>query len=215
MTVATDQVGSARSAHSARTTDAATATAGGLGLALRWLLWLWIALAIAGGFLWAPAARDFVGESSRILFFHVPMAWVSFVAFVTAGVWAVVYLLRRGQDHDHAAPRRPRSPALLRPRHHQRRHVGARRVGRLWNWDPAADLDRRHARLLPAYLVLRAAVETTRLRARLPPSTPSRLVAAPFFYFVLPRLPPSPSTPSRSSTPRPSSRWTRASPSCC
>src|SRR5262245_45334619 len=69
----------------------------------RWLLWLWIALAITGAFVYAPAARDFVGESSRILFFHVPMAWVSFLAFVVGGIWAVGYLLRRNPDHDHAA----------------------------------------------------------------------------------------------------------------
>src|SRR5262245_6499356 len=74
-----------------------------IGSALRWLLWLWIALAIAGAFLWAPLAQSFIGQSSRILFFHVPMAWASFVAFLAAGVWSAIYLVRRDADHDRAA----------------------------------------------------------------------------------------------------------------
>ena len=60
---------------------------------LAWLLWLWI----SPGDRRAPSStrrwpQDFIGQSSRILFFHVPMAWASFVAFFAAGVWSVLYL---------------------------------------------------------------------------------------------------------------------------
>src|SRR3954451_17457934 len=58
---------------------------------LPWLLWLWIPLVILGASLYAPEAVGFRG-SSRILFFHVPMAWVSFLAFITAGVQSLRYL---------------------------------------------------------------------------------------------------------------------------
>ena len=60
---------------------------------LAWVLWLWLSLVIYGAFFYAPLAQGFVGQSSRILFFHVPMAWVSFVAFLAAGVWSIVYLV--------------------------------------------------------------------------------------------------------------------------
>ena len=56
------------------------------------LLWLWIALVIVGAFEYAPLAAKFIGQSSRILFFHVPMAWTSFVAFIAAGLYSLRYL---------------------------------------------------------------------------------------------------------------------------
>ena len=61
---------------------------------LAWLLWLWISAVIVGAFLYAPLARGFIGQSSRILFFHVPMAWVSFVAY-TAMMLVQCYFLWR------------------------------------------------------------------------------------------------------------------------
>src|SRR4051794_35528400 len=69
-----------------------------------WLLWLWLSAVIVGAFLYAPLAKGFIGQSSRILFFHVPMAWVSFVAFIAAGVWSLRFLyLGRQPRHDRAA----------------------------------------------------------------------------------------------------------------
>src|SRR5258708_25193726 len=80
------------------------AVAAGFG---KWLLWVWIAAVIVGAFEYAPLAQKFLGQSSRILFFHVPMAWTSFVAFIAAGVYSLRYLfggpLPRDPRHDHAA----------------------------------------------------------------------------------------------------------------
>src|SRR4051794_41905483 len=70
---------------------------------LAWLLWLWLSAVIVGAFLYAPLAKGFIGQSSRILFFHVPMAWVSFVAFIAAGVWSLLFLWKRDPRHDRAA----------------------------------------------------------------------------------------------------------------
>src|SRR4051795_8241796 len=71
---------------------------------LAWLLWLWLSAVIVGAFLYAPLAKGFIGQSSRILFFHVPMAWVSFVAFIAAGVWSLRFLFfGRQRRHDRAA----------------------------------------------------------------------------------------------------------------
>src|SRR6202166_2721342 len=75
-----------------------------------WLLWLWLAAVIVGAFEYAPLAAKFIGQSSRILFFHVPMAWAAFTAFITAGVYSVRYLFSgrsrsfpRDPRHDRAA----------------------------------------------------------------------------------------------------------------
>lgn len=42
--------------------------------------------------LWAPPA-EFLGESSRILYFHVPIAWISVLSFLIAGYQSVMILI--------------------------------------------------------------------------------------------------------------------------
>ncbi len=41
---------------------------------------------------WAPPAQ-FLGESSRILYFHVPVAWISVISFAAAGYHSLMILL--------------------------------------------------------------------------------------------------------------------------
>jgi heme exporter protein C len=157
-----------------------------------WLLWLWMALVIAGAFLYAPMAKGFAeGQSSRILFFHVPMAWVSLVAFFTAAVYSARYLLR-GRD-----PRLDRAAAaaiqlglgfgVLAT------VTGAlwARVewGAYWNWDPRQTSILLSLLFYAAYLALRSAVEDPQTRGRL--SAVYALlgvVITPFLYFIVPRI---------------------------
>jgi len=42
----------------------------------KYVLGLWMAVVIVAAFLYAPRAKD-LGESTRILFFHVPCAWIA------------------------------------------------------------------------------------------------------------------------------------------
>ncbi|HXU84102.1 MAG TPA: cytochrome c biogenesis protein CcsA, partial [Polyangia bacterium] len=65
---------------------------------LPWLLWLWLSAVIVAAFYYAPTFKGFKGESGRVLFFHVPMAWVSFTAFILAAFWSLLYLVRKGAD---------------------------------------------------------------------------------------------------------------------
>lgn len=155
----------------------------------RWALWLWIALAILGAFFYAPLAQDFIGQSSRILFFHVPMAWASFVAFLTAGVWSVLYLARRRADDDRAAAAAVELGLLFA--------VLATTTGAMWakvmwhawwNWDPRQMSIVIALVFYGAYLVLRGGVEDPETRARLcAVYAVIGLVVAPYLYFVMPR----------------------------
>ncbi len=157
---------------------------------LRWSLWLWIALCIVGAFLYAPLAEGFVGQSSRILFFHVPMAWCSFVAFITAGVHAIRYLARRDPAQDRAAEAAVQLGLLFCVLATVTGAIWARVMwGAYWNWDP------RQASIVivlvfyAAYLVLRDAIEDPSTRARLASVyAVLGLVVSPFFFFVLPRI---------------------------
>jgi heme exporter protein C len=160
-----------------------------LSIAWRWALWVWIALAIAGAFFWAPLAQDFIGQSSRILFFHVPMAWVSFVAFLAAGIWSVLYLWKREPGHDRAAAAAVELGLVFA--------VLATTTGAMWakvmwhawwNWDPRQMSIVIALAFYGAYLVLRGGVEDPEARARLcAVYAVVGLVVAPYLYFVMPR----------------------------
>ena len=161
---------------------------------LAFLLWLWLSAVIVAAFHWAPLAAGFKGESSRILFFHVPMAWVSFVAFMTAGVQSVRFLTsartlddRRFDRSAAAAVELGMLFALLAT---VTGAIWARIMwGSYWNWDPRESAIVVALLFYAAYLALRLAIADDDARARLAASyAVLGLAVSPFLYFVLPRL---------------------------
>jgi len=159
---------------------------------LAWLLWLWIAAVVVGALLYAPAASGFTSKySSRILFFHVPAAWASFVAFLAAGGWSLAYLARgRAQRHDVAAATAVELGLVFCVLATLTGSIWSRvEWGAYWNWDPRQTSIVLALIFYAAYLVLRSAVEDDQARARLAASYALLgLVVAPFLFFVLPRL---------------------------
>jgi heme exporter protein C len=157
---------------------------------LPWLLWAWIALVIFGAFFWAPPAKDFQG-SSRILFFHVPMAWVSFLAFLTAGVQSLRYLYG-GRDRrlDRSAAAAVQLGLAFGVLATVTGALWARYMwGAYWNWDPRQTSILICLLFYAAYLALRTSIEDGETRARLAASyAVLGLVVAPFLYFVMPRM---------------------------
>jgi heme exporter protein C len=158
---------------------------------LAWLLWLWIALVIAGAFLYAPLARGFIGQSSRILFFHVPMAWVSFVAFIAAGIWSLRFLFfGRDPRHDRAAAVAVELGVVFGVLATITGALWARVMwGAYWNWDPRQTSIVVALLFYGAYLALRSSLEDADQRARLSAAyAVLGLVVAPFFFFIMPRI---------------------------
>lgn len=158
---------------------------------LAWLLWLWISLVIVGAFFYAPLAEGFIGQSSRILFFHVPMAWVSFVAFIAAGIWSLLYLFRgRNPRHDTAAAVAIQLGLVFGILATVTGALWAKVMwGAYWNWDPRQTSILIALLFYGAYLALRTAMEDWETRARLSAAySVLGLVVAPFLFFILPRL---------------------------
>jgi heme exporter protein C len=158
---------------------------------LAWLLWLWISAVIVGAFLYAPLAQGFIGESSRILFFHVPMAWVSFVAFIAAGVWSLLYLYRGRQPrHDRAGAAAVELGLLFGVLATVTGSLWARIMwNAYWNWDPRQTSIVVALLFYAAYLALRSAVEDNDTRARLSAAyAVLGLAVAPFLFFIMPRI---------------------------
>jgi heme exporter protein C len=156
-----------------------------------WLLWLWIAAMIVGAFEYAPLAAKFIGQSSRILFFHVPMAWTSFVAFIAAGVYSVRYLAGgRQARHDRAALAAIELGLVFGVLATVTGALWARTMwGAFWNWDPRQTSIVMALIFNGAYLALRDSVEDAEKRARLAAAYAALgLVVTPFFFFVVPRI---------------------------
>lgn len=162
-----------------------------------WLLWLWLAAVIVGAFEYAPLAARFIGQSSRILFFHVPMAWAAFVAFATAGIYSLRYLFAgsppgslRLPRHDHAARAAIELGLLFGVLATVTGAVWSRIMwGAFWNWDPRQTYMVMALIFNGAYLALRDAVEDAEKRSRLAAAYATLgLVVTPFFFFVLPRI---------------------------
>lgn len=160
--------------------------------ALAWLLWLWIAAVIVGAWLVAPPMEGFVGggESSRMLFFHVPMAWTSFVAFFAAGVSSILYLMRRQSRHDHAARVGVELGLIFCLLATLTGALWAKiEWGAYWNWDPRQLTITIALVFYAAYLALRGAIGDLEVRRRLSAAyAVLGLVVAPFLFFVAPRM---------------------------
>lgn len=158
---------------------------------LPWLLWLWISAVIVGAFYYAPLAKGFIGKSSRILFFHVPMAWVSFFAFIAAAVWSLLYLMRGRQErHDRAAAVSIQLGLLFGVLATVTGAVWARIMwGAYWNWDPRQTSLLISLLFYAAYLALRGAVDDPEKRARLSAAYALLgVVVTPFLFWIMPRL---------------------------
>jgi heme exporter protein C len=156
-----------------------------------WLLWLWMSVVIVAAFCYAPLAKGFLGESSRILFFHVPMAWVSFVAFIHAAVASLLYLTRgRDRRHDRAAAAAVELGLLFGILATVTGALWARVMwGAYWNWDPRQTSLLISLLFYGAYLALRQAVEDDETRARLSAAYAILgMVVTPFLYWVVPRI---------------------------
>src|SRR6476660_3203864 len=145
---------------------------------------------IVGAFLWPAPAQGFIGESSRIVFFHVPCAWTSALAFLVAAGYSAAYLARRNPRHDDLAAGAVRLGLLFAVLALVTGALFAKIMwGAYWNWDPRESSFLLLIFLYAAYLFLRAAVEDPARRARM--AAAYALFAAvlmPFLFFVAPRV---------------------------
>jgi len=157
---------------------------------LKWLLLPYMTAIVIAAFLWPAPAQGFIGESSRIVFFHVPCAWTSALAFLVAAGYSAAYLTRRNPRHDDVAAGAVRLGLLFAVLALVTGALFARIMwGAYWNWDPRESSFLLLIFLYAAYLFLRAAVEDPERRARM--SAAYALFAAvlmPFLFFVAPRV---------------------------
>ncbi|HEY3215204.1 MAG TPA: cytochrome c biogenesis protein CcsA [Candidatus Eisenbacteria bacterium] len=155
----------------------------------RFVLLAWVLVCLLAAFLWAPLVPT-LGETTRVLYFHIPSAWVAVLALGWSMLHSLLYLRRRDVEHDHQAAAAAEIGLLF--------CVGATVSGSLWakamwgsywNWDPRETSIFFLLLIYGAYLALRSAIEQEERRARLSAIySAAAFVAVPFLMFVVPRI---------------------------
>jgi heme exporter protein C len=129
-------------------------------------------------------------EKARIIFFHVPTAWLSVVAFLTSMVYAIQYLRKRDLAYDIRSSTAAGLGFMFCILATLTGAVWAKfNWGSYWNWDPRETSIFVLLLIYGAYFSLRSAVETEEKRATL--SSAYSIIAAvtvPFFIFIMPRI---------------------------
>ncbi len=168
--------------------------------ALKNLTGLWLGLVILASFLFPivmePRAwNEFpvipgLEEKARIIFFHVPMAWVTVVAFLTSMVYAIRYLRTKNAEDDIRSVASAGAGFLFCVLATITGSLWAKfNWGSFWNWDPRETSIVVLLLVYGAYFALRSAIAFEEKRAML--SAAYAIIAGvtvPFFIFIMPRL---------------------------
>lgn len=136
-----------------------------------------------------PPAKG-MGEAVRIVFFHVPMAWLAVVAFVMNAYWGAMYLKSKNMRKDYLSGKSAQlgmgfvllacvSGAVF----------SKLTWGAYWNWDPRQTTILVLILIYGAYLTLRSAINDEQKKARITAVySLFSCLTVPFLVFIIPRL---------------------------
>lgn len=157
---------------------------------LKYGLFIWLTVVICFAIIAPIPAVGMMGERARILYFHVPTAWISTVAFVMALVYGVQYIRKRDILYDLKAASSAALGLIFAVLATVTGAIWAKfEWGAFWNWDPRQTSIFVLILVYGAYFALRSAVESEEQRAKLS-SVYSILagITVPFFIFIFPRI---------------------------
>lgn len=153
------------------------------------LLGIYMSVIIVAAFLYAEPEAT-LGEAGRVIFFHIPAAWVAVLAFFFSMVSSIQYLRQGAAIHDHGAVAAAELGLTFTIIATITGAIFANLAwGTPWNWDPRETTVFVLLLIYLAYFALRAAVEEEDRRARL--ASVYAIVAfvtVPFLVFILPRF---------------------------
>jgi heme exporter protein C len=154
------------------------------------LVYILMPVAIVVAFAWAPRAA-ILGDTSRIIYFHVPLAWVSVLAFLVSAICSIRYLAGRGNEYLTDMARNSAGIGFLFT-------VLTLITGSLWakmswgsywNWDPRETSIVMLLLIYVAYFSLHSSLEGNPGRGRISSVyLILAMVTVPFFVFVIPRV---------------------------
>ena len=129
-------------------------------------------------------------EKAKIIFFHVPTAWLSVVAFLMAMVYGIKYLRNHNLDDDAKSAASLQLGMVFCILATVTGSIWAKfNWGTFWSWDPRETSIFILLLIYGSLFALRSAVENEDKRARL--SAVYSIIAfltVPFFIFIMPRI---------------------------
>ncbi len=152
-------------------------------------LGFWMFMVIIAAFLYVPPAMG-LGDLARIIFFHVPLAWVGVLAYLVSMLNGVRYLRQPKMIFDQQAAFNAEIGFAFTLLATITGAIFARNTwGMYWNWDPRQTSIFILLIIYGAYFLLRSAVEDEERRARMA-SVYSILafISVPFLVFIIPRI---------------------------
>lgn len=136
-----------------------------------------------------PPAKG-MGESVRIVFFHVPMAWLAVVAFVMNAYWGAMYLKSKNMRKDYLSGKSAQLGMVFVLLACVSGAVFSKLTwGAYWNWDPRQTTILVLILIYGAYLTLRSAINDEQKKARITAVySLFSCLTVPFLVFIIPRL---------------------------
>ena len=154
------------------------------------LLLLWMGFILVAAFWLTDAAKGFPGQTSRILFFHVPQAWVATLSFLLSMIGSVLFLAKKRTRDDHLALASAELGFVFCVLATVTGSIFAKVTwGSYWNWDPRETSIVLLLMIYSAYFALRSAVPDGEKKKRFAAVYAIlAFVTVPFLVFIMPRI---------------------------
>jgi heme exporter protein C len=131
-----------------------------------------------------------LGENAKIIFFHVPTAWIAVLAFLMSTVYGIKYLRKKNIDDDVKSYTAAQLGIIFCILATITGAVWAKFAwGSFWNWDPRQTSIFALLLIYGALFALRSSIESEEKRGTL--SAVYSIIAfftVPFFIFIMPRI---------------------------
>lgn len=129
-------------------------------------------------------------EKAKIIFFHVPTAWLASIAFLMSMIYGVKYLIKGNLDNDAKSNAALQLGFIFSILATVTGSIWAKFTwGAFWHWDPRETSIFILLLIYGSLFALRSAIENEDKRARL--SAVYSIIAfltVPFFIFIMPRI---------------------------
>ncbi|OGU33657.1 MAG: ABC transporter permease [Ignavibacteria bacterium GWB2_35_6b] len=129
-------------------------------------------------------------EKAKIIFFHVPTAWLSVIAYLMAMVYGIKYLVKKNMDDDAKSFAAIQLGFIFTILATVTGSIWAKFTwGAFWHWDPRETSIFVLLLIYGSLFALRSAIENEDKRARL--SAVYSIISfltVPFFIFIMPRI---------------------------
>jgi heme exporter protein C len=131
-----------------------------------------------------------LGQNAKIIFFHVPTAWLTVIAFLMSTIYSIKYLTKKNLDDDAKSYAAAQLGIIFCILATITGAVWAKFAwGSYWSWDPRQTSIFALLLIYGAWFALRSSLESEEKRATL--SAVYAIIAfltVPFFVFIMPRI---------------------------